>query len=159
MSFPDHESLVIDFGSTTTKEVDVSFPVEHLDQMYLKGVMSLGASNNLLRVKFEHRQGLCWRPAYTNQDGGHVIFLPGNTTAAAIYTDFAVPQPLLEPQDKRTTLKQTHFRFVVTDAAGAAVTYTRLVLFLAFTRSPHQDRVRQTPLSDPLAFEAGRMFG
>lgn len=158
MALPDHETFVVDFGSSTSLDVAVSFPVEHMKQMYLKGVMSLGASNNLLRVDFEHRQGTCWRQAYTNRAGGHVVFVPGNTAAVAAYTDFAIPQPLLEPQDKRTTLRQTQFRFTVTDATGAAVTYTRLVLFLAFVRSPLEERVRIQPLSNPLALEASRMF-
>lgn len=158
MSFPDHETLVVDFGSSTTLDLSCSFPIEHMKQMYLKGVQSLGASNNLLRIKFGHRAGLCWRETYTNQQGGHVIFVPGNTGATAVYTDFAVPQPLLEPQEKRTSLRQTQYQFSVTDATGAAVTYTRLVLFLGFTRSPNEERVRIQPLSNPLALEASRMF-
>lgn len=158
MQLPDHESFVVDFGSSVTKDVAVSFPVEHMKQMYLKGVMSVGASKNLLRVDFEHRQGTCWRQTYTNQLGGHVVFVPATTGATAVYTDFSVPQPLLEPQEKRTTLRQTQYRFSVTDVDGAAVTYTRLVLFLAFVRSPQEERVRIQPLSSPLALEASRMF-
>ncbi len=158
LPLPDHETFVVDFGSSTALDVSVSFPVEHMKQMYLKGVMSVGASNNLGRVDFEHRQGTCWRQTYTNQAGGHVAFVPLNTTATAIYTDFAVPQPLLEPQEKRTTLRQTQFRFAVTAADGSAVTYTRLVLFLAFVRSPQEERVRIQPLSNSLALEASRMF-
>lgn len=158
MSLPDHESFVVDLGSSTALDVACSFPMEHMKQMYLKGVLSVGASKNLLRVDFEHRQGTCWRQTYTNRLGGHVVFVPGNTTATAQYTDFAVPQPLLEPQERRTTLRQTQFRFSVTDVDGAAVTYTRLVLFLAFVRSPPEERVRIQPLSNSLALEASRMF-
>lgn len=158
MSFPDHETLVVDFGSATTFDLSASFPIEHLKQMYLKGVMSLGASNNLIKVDFEHRAGLTWRQSYCNGSGGHVAFVPVNTTATAVYTDFAVPQPLLEPQEKRTSLRQTQYRFVVTTAAGASVTYTRLVLFFGFVRSPQEERVRIQPLSNPVALEASRMF-
>lgn len=132
----NYEQLVVDFGSTVTLSAALSYPMDHLQQIWLMAAQVESSSNTLLRVEMRGPTGLRWRPSLTNAQGGAAIFVPGSAGAVVSYHDFSSPRPLLEESYAlRTGSQDLTFQFLVTDAAGAAVTYTRLVLWFALTKA------------------------
>lgn len=137
----NYEQAVVDFGNAVNLTAAISYPMDHLQQMWLVAAQVESSSNTLLRVEMRGPTGLRWRPSLTNQQGGAAIFIPGSAGAVVSYNDFSMPRPLLEESyAMRTGSQDLTFTFNVTDATGAAVTYTRLVLWFALTKADQKLR-------------------
>jgi hypothetical protein len=129
----DFSTVVVDFGAVTTANMTLTWPIDELKQLYLLGVLSNNCSTSLVRVKMTHPT-LHFRQAVTNQAAGDAVLLPVNDAANSLYTDFAAKRPLLDPSRVRLTRGVTDIALSVTGADLAAVTFTRLVLFMGATR-------------------------
>lgn len=137
-------SATIDLGNSATdgteRTIDISFPMEHIEQIWLVGWLFNTTGQDLTRIEFAGPSSLHIRPLITNLAGGPAVILFTPTAAVGLqHSQASNPIPLLE-ESINTGGRQVKLRFRVTNSTGGAATYTRLILHFFITQVKSGER-------------------
>ena len=147
----DWKPLVIDLGNTPTQNINLSYPLEKGDQVWLLGYYADNLSTPFVKVEIkEAGSNLCQATSInTANTGGAALFIaePG-TGAAPARRDLAVPQPVLD--ESHNPQRITRVAVEARSWADAAVTFTSLILFFAVSRQNNEHSVysKNFPISN-----------
>lgn len=146
-----YELMVIEMPQNVVDlNLALSFPLDHLKQMWLVRHMVVNSSTNLLRLQMGGPSNMHWRPTLTNMEGGSVLFLPAGAPATTNSFEHTTPEPLLS-ENTGCGAQNVTLRVRLTDSTGSqtGLTHDRVVLWFAVQMADPSERWMYTTLDTP----------